>query len=102
MDDYDALVPTGGSLSREPRHNPSVRAAVIMWTLLTAVTLFHAATGGASLVLCFPLQIPLYMATGALAGFFASKSGYAVTNLPKYGALAGAISWLLPAVIALI
>ncbi len=101
MNNDDLALPTQ-SLSRWQRTNPAVRSAVLTWVVLTASPIIVAATGGATVALCFPLHVLVYIATGALAAYFALGSGYPVERLPRIGATAGAIGWILPALIAII
>jgi hypothetical protein len=77
--------------------NPGVRSAMILWVFLGAIAIFHGITGGISAALCYPVQLLLYAANGVMAGYFALNSGYRVADLPRVGAIAGLVAWILPA-----
>lgn len=104
--------PTRASRSRVNRRNtggggfgglpPSLRAAMIMWTFVGMVAFINTFTAGTALLLTFPLQLILYMITGALAANFALNDGYEQSGLPTVGAQAGFFNWILPAVIYLV
>lgn len=80
------------------RLHPSVRAASLMWVVLLAVALINSFTGGSSILFCYPVQILLYVANGYLAGHFAQKSGYPISELTRVGSIAGLIGWVMPAI----
>ena len=82
--------------------HPGVRSALIFWVLLLAIALLNSFTGGTSLVFCYPVQVFLYAANGALAAYFALNSGHDAGDLPKIGAIAGLVAWVMPAVYYLI
>lgn len=78
--------------------HPSLRSAVIIWVFLIAFALVNSFTAGGSIVICYPLQLLLYLANGALAARFALDSGYSVSDLPRLGAFAALLGWLAPAI----
>ncbi len=82
--------------------HPGVRSALIFWIVLLALALLNSFTGGTSLVFCYPVQILLYAANGALAAYFALRSGHHTSDLPRVGAIAGLVAWVMPAVYYLI
>lgn len=82
--------------------HPGVKSALIFWILLLAIALLNSFTGGTSLVFCYPVQVLLYAANGALAAYFALGSGRQTSDLPKIGAIAGLVAWVMPAVYYLI
>ena len=81
--------------------HPSVRSALIFCTLLLGVALLNAFTG-VSIIICYPVQLLLYVGNGALAGSFALGAGYSATDLPRVGAIAGFAAWILPAIFYLV
>lgn len=82
--------------------HPGVRSALIFWIILLAIALLNSLTGGTSLVFCYPVQVLLYVANGALAAHFAIGSGYHTSDLSKVGAIAGLVAWVMPAAYYLI
>ena len=93
---------SGGAVGYWERLHPGVRSALIFWVFLLAAALIHGLTGSVSLAICYPVQVLLYVGNGALAGYFAMNSGYAVSDLPRVGAIAGLVAWVLPALFYLI
>jgi len=92
----------GGAMGFWERLHPSIRSALILWAFLIGIAVINALTGGTSVVFCYPVQLLLYMANGALAGYFASGSGYRTADLPRIGAIAGFVAWILPALFYLV
>ncbi len=82
--------------------HPSLRSAAIVWVFLLAFALVNSFTAGGSIVICYPLQLLLYFANGALAARFALDSGYSVSDLPRIGAFAALLGWLAPAIFYLV
>lgn len=82
--------------------HPGVRSAVIMWVVLIGIGLLNSVTGGTSIVFCYPVQLFLYAANGALGAYFALGSGYDPSDLPQVGAIAGLVGWILPALFYLV
>ena len=82
--------------------HPGVRSALIFWVILLAIALLNSFTGGTSLVFCYPVQVLLYAANGALAAYFALGSGRHTSDLPRVGAVAGLVAWVMPAIYYLI
>lgn len=76
--------------------HPSLRAAVIMWAFLLGISILNSFTLGISFFLCYPVQLVLYLINGYLAGHFALNEGYRKSELPRVGALAGLLAWILP------
>jgi hypothetical protein len=84
------------------RLHPGIRSAVILWAFLIGIAMLNSFTGGTSVVFCYPVQLLLYVGNGALAGYFALNSGYHTTDLPRIGAIAGLVAWVLPALFYLV
>lgn len=97
----DLLLDSGGGSGRGNGFwggmHPSLRSAIIVWIFLLAIALVNSLTAGSSIVFCYPVQLLLYVANGALAARFALDSGYAVADLPRVGAFAALLGWLAPA-----
>lgn len=97
LDDYDLDGAGSGFSGVWGNLYPGLRSSLIVWIVLLGLAIFNSLTGGSSAVVCYPVQILIYTANGALAGYFALGSGYSTTDLPRTGAIAGAIGWILPA-----
>lgn len=79
------------------RVHPGIRSGVLLWALFVAIALMHSLTGGSSAAICYPIQILLYIGNGVLAAYMALGSGFDQTDLPRVGAVAGMVAWVLPA-----
>jgi len=95
--DFSGDDAVGGAMGFWGGLHPGIRSAAIMWVLLMGIAVLHSFTAGASLALCYPVQVLLYVANGALASYFALGSGYHSSDLPRVGAIAGFVAWILPA-----
>lgn len=82
--------------------HPSIRSGLIVSIFLIAIGLVNLFTVGSSIVFCYPIQILLYMANGALGAHFALDSGYSTSDLPRVGALAALIGWVGPTIFYLV
>jgi len=100
MDNYDDYEPklsgAGSFFSSIP---PSILAALIFAIPFIAVDFFNYYSAGSALVLSLPILAILYAASGALAGFLATKQGKTATGFPLTGALAGLSLWLTSTVV---
>jgi hypothetical protein len=82
--------------------HPGIRSAVLLWAFLIGIAVLNSFTGGTSVVFCYPVQLLLYVGNGALASYFALNSGYHTAALPRVGAIAGLVAWVLPALFYLV
>lgn len=107
MDDYENwddgdTARSGGMATFWEGLHPGVRSALWFWLFLLGIAVLNTLTGGGSVVICYPLQLLLYVANGALAARLALAAGYAAVDLPRVGAIAGFVAWILPAVYYLV
>jgi len=102
MSNYNDLLSNGEPQRPWGNLHPALRSAVVFWAFLIAIALVNSFTGGTSIAFCYPVQLLLYIANGALAAHFALKAGYHPADLPRVGAIAGLLVWVLPAVYYLI
>ncbi|MGC8838068.1 MAG: hypothetical protein ACP5UM_06590 [Anaerolineae bacterium] len=100
--DYGTEERKGGPSGFWQGLHPGVRSAVLLWLILLGIAILNTVTGGSSIVFCYPVQVLLYLANGALAGYFALNAGYEVSDLPRIGAIAGFVLWILPALFYLV
>lgn len=84
------------------RLHPGIRSALILWTFPIGIAVINSLTGRTSVVFCYPVQLILYMANGALVGHFALGSGYHPSDLPGVGAIAGFVAWIVPTLFYLV
>lgn len=82
--------------------HPGVRSALIVSGVVLLISFINAFTAGTSVIFCYPVQLLIYVGNGALGAYFALNSGYDVYRLPRVGAVAGAVAWILPAAFYLI
>lgn len=99
---YSGADVTDPALGFWSRFHPGVRSAIIVGLILTAIAVLNSFTGGTSIIFLYPVQILVYIANGVLAAYLAIRSGYQRADLPKVGAIAGAVGWVLPALFYLI
>lgn len=78
--------------------HPGVRSGLIFTVFYVVVALINAFSAGVSIVVCYPVQLLLYVANGGLAGYFASSSETYRDELAQVGAVAGLAAWVLPAI----
>jgi len=78
--------------------HPGIKSALIVTGVVLTISVINAFTGGTSIIFCYPIQLVIYAGNGALAAYFAQNVGYTPESLPRVGALAGTIAWILPAV----
>ena len=100
--DFSGDDTVGGAVGFWERLHPSIRSALILWSFLIGIAVINSLTGGTSVVFCYPVQLILYVANGALAGHFALGSDYHPSDLPRVGAIAGFVAWTLPALFYLV
>ena len=77
--------------------HPGIKSALIVSTIILAISIVNVLTGGSSIILCYPIQLLIYAGNGALGAYFALNSGYPTQAIPRVGAVAGAVAWILPA-----
>jgi hypothetical protein len=82
--------------------HPGIRSSLILGAFWLGLTLLQSFSAGFSLLLCFPIHWMLYIANGVLASRLATTSGYQSADMPKVGAIAGLVGWILPALFYLI
>jgi hypothetical protein len=68
----------------------------LFWLFLLSIAVINSFAVGTSLIFCYPVQILLYVANGALSGYLALGSDYQPSDLPRVGAIAGLVAWVLP------
>ena len=84
------------------RLHPAIKSALVFTLFIVGATVLNSLSLGMSLLLCYPLQILIYVANGFLAGYFAIGAHYRRGDLPRIGAIAGALLWILPALLYII